>query len=794
MSKREQIRPRVNDVLQSANRGWTVDEVHGAVTDIDGVDASKRLVREVLEGLVDEGEAEKKRVDGEGPGRPPFQYLHTSVVAEEDNILDVLRNSESPPPSETIFDNFEVETDGIRTTGDEQEEIEEDEAEAAGFGDDAFTDIAESHLDESTYIDQIKSVAPPLTDENPVNLAAEMAVWCMQWIDEVGREAHAEYTTGNLDRYWRLRRRLEGLLGLADWYFVRLYRLDLLTVRNESFDNGTRGFHRLPAPEDYYQVDEDDPDEEFPTLPFVVDDEQDEEIVEQQRAALREHLDERIHGDTVLDAFEINSVDDAAATDGSVADVRLPNRRNALARETTVQLFSGAAALDRGDRHYTDYDFTPERFRDFRERGAFKEGLMMSPRVFPELSRGQLNKARQAAMDLRQSNENERTARNLADWEPVGESSGADPESGPDVLFADGRVFPLVHQYPDYNNPRIYGELVRNEVKRFVETVQMFDDHYTSVDTDFVGVVKMSMLSFLAPMVFWYLDVERNDEVPTTPADATDDLDVETAIPRDVVSPRLMDAVVANLLFLGLVEDPDEHDVPIDEDHSFVTFRVPRHFWEASVEGRDIPPIHPATDEWIDTRSQGEWLEYIGLRAVESELHGADAVGVDSQAIHEYATGSQHDLADPNDRLAVLEDVFNEDPWKWFAAACAQSSVVMTYGAPQAVYINVADLEGLDEPLLMLPRFETAVSRWTSGDGEAALKRGLSWFAENPDLDQQHPFVELGGASQDHDEGLPILVPGVVTDSDDAARMVQRLMGPKAEQKLGEILDELSDD
>jgi len=790
MSKRETLRPLVTEVLQSANRGWTVEEVHDTVTDADGVDASTRLTREVLEELVEDDEVEKKRADGEGPGRPPFQYIHASVVAEEDNILDLLRESGSPPPAETIFSDLNAKADSIRTTGDEQEEIERDEAESAGVQDDAFTEIAERHLDESTYIEQIKSVAPALAGEDPVDLAVEMAEWCMQWIDEVGRETFEEYDVGNLDRYWRLRRRLEGLLGIADWYFVRLFRLDLLTRRNGAFD-GTRGFHRLPGSEDYYHTSDSVQEHEFPVLPLVVGDEQDEETVARQREAIRDHLDSRIYGDTVLGTLEIESVEDAAGTDGSVADVRLPNRRDALARETTLQLFSGAAALDRGDRHYTDYDYTPERFRDYRERGAFKKGLMMSPRVFLELSRGELNKARQAAMDLRQSNENERAARNLADWEPVGESSGPDPESGPDVIFADGRVFPLVHQYPDYNNIRIYGELVRNEVKRFVETVQMFDEHYTSVDTDLVGVVKMSMVSFLAPMVFWYLDVKEADDVPTVPSQADDDWEVEKVVPRDVVSPRLIDAVVANLLFLGLVEERNEHDVPIDEDHAFTTFRVPRHFWEASVEAKDIPPIHPVTEEWIDVDSQEAWLEYIGLEAVGAELRRGDSVGVNSQVVHEYQTSGGADLADAEERLGVLDEVFNDEPWRWFAAACAQASVVMTYGAPQSVYINVAELEGLDEPLFMLPRLETAISRRGPADGESALRQGLSWFAENPDLDYQHPFEEYGGASRDDEEGLPILVPDVVTDSDEAARMVQRMMGPRAEQKLGEIIDAL---
>jgi len=793
MSTNDDLRPRVVDVLQSARRGWTVDEVHDTVTQIEDVDVTKRHVRNVLEELVEDGQADKMPGERDGRGRPPNRYVHTSLMAEEETVLDLLKESESPPPAENIFDELGVETESVRTISDEMEDVEEDEAEAAGIEGDAFGDIAERHLDESEYIENVKSVAPALSDEDPVTLAVEMAKWCMQWVDEIGRETFEAYDTGDLDRYWRLRRRLEGLLGLADWYFVRLFRVDLLTARHEAFDD-SRGFHRLPDAGDYYQPGDERQSDEFPTLPLVVDGEQDEETVARQRAAVREHLTERIQGDAVLGAFEVEDLDDAAGTDGSVADVRLPNRRNALARETTLQLFSGAAALNRGEHQYTDYDFTPERFRDYRERDAFKEGLMLSPRVFPELSRGELNKARQAAMDLRQSVENERTARNDADWEPIGESSGPDPESGPDVLFADGRVFPLVHQYPDYNNVRIYGDLVRNEVKRFVETLQMFDEHYTLVDTDLVGVVKLSMVSFLAPMVFWYLNVERDDEVPKTPDAAADDWDVDTVVPHDVVSPRLMDSVVANLLFLGLVEAPDEHDVPIDPEHTFTTFRVPRHFWEASVENKDIPPTHPVDGEWIDTTSEDEWLEYLGLEAVASELRGGDAVGVDSQAVHDIQTAGVRDLQDPNDRLDALDEVFDEDPWKPFAAACAQASVVMTYGAPQSVYINVVDLEGVDEPLFMLPRLETAVSRRSGADGDDALRRGLSWFAEDPALDHQHPFQEFGGGASDHDEGHPVLVPDIVTESDDAARMVQRMMGPKAKQKLREILDELSGD
>lgn len=790
------LRELAREVLEARRRAWTVSELHDELTEAKDVDIVERTVENVLKDLMNAGEVERQRFPTDGRGQNPYRYYHVRFAAEDEILNDLVTKSvdQSPPGTGSILEDLGVETKNVSTTGEQRESrtgsadtTDEEDAEGG-----ALYDIAEEHLDESATIQEVKQVAPALTEADPVDLLLDLCEWCMRWIDELGRRMYHAYDDGRLERHWELERRVEGLLEMARWYFVRVLALDSAIDADPRFDE-ERWFQHLPSVERFYRgVDE---ESDLPELPLVPHEDA-EPGVEAERAAVRDHLKNRVHGDAVLTAWDIDDVEDAAGTDGSVADINVPNRRQPLGRETNLQLFTGAAALKRSESRYTDYDFEPERLREFRDREAFEEGLLMSPRVLPELGPQQFNKSRQAAMFLRQANENERAARDIADWHPVGESKDRDsPESGPEVIYADGRVFPLVHRFQDYKDTRIYGDLVRNEVKKFAGAMRWFDDQEHLVDTELVGVVKGTMLTFLAPLVFWYLRVYQTD-TPQDPTEFTSDeaLMLDQVIPHDVYNPRMLDTVISNVLFMGLVENADDHDLKIDEDRLFCTFRIERRFWEASVPESDRPPENPVTETVIDVQSPDDWTQLIGHRAVGIELDGGNATGVNAQRLRELERNPDVDFEDPEEVDALLDEVFDPDPWRPFTAMCADAATSMIYGAPHSLYIQTNRHNAIEDPGLMLPRFEAAVLPAGRADGESALQKGLSWFAEHPKLDYQHPFAQFSSQVDPDDEGLPVVIPKVVHQSDRAARMARNEMGPKVRLELREIIENLHDD
>jgi len=796
MTNGNQHRELARDILEARRRAWTVAELHDELMEAKGVDVVERTVENVLKDLMDAGEVERQRFPTEGRGQNPYRYYHVRFATEDEILNELVTESvdQNPPETGSILEDLGVDTKNVSTTG-EQRESREGNAETTAEEETqsgALYDIAEEHLEESATLQEVKEVAPALTEEDPVGLLIDLCEWSMRWINELGRRMYHAYDEGRLEHHWKLERRVEGLLEMARWYFVRVLALDTAIDADPRF-NEERWFQHLPSVERFYRGVDDESD--LPQLPLVPHEDANPGV-DAEREAIREHLESRIHSDAVLSAWDIGDVEEAAGTDGSVADIDIPNRRQPLGRETNLQLFTGAAALERSNSRYTDYDFEPERLREYRDREAFEEGYLMSPRVLPELGPQQFNKSRQAAMFLRQANENEHVARDTADWHPVGEAKDRDsPETGPDVIFADGRIFPLVHRFQDYKDTRIYGDLIRNEVKKFAESMRWFGAQEHLVDSDLVGVVKGTMLTVVAPLVFWYLRVEQAD-IPQDPADVASDeeLELDQVIPHDVYNPRMLDTVISNVLFMGLVENADDHDLDITEDRLFCTFRIERRFWEVSVPNADRPPEDPVNDTVIDVHSPDDWTRLIGHRAVGIELDGGNAAGVNAQRLRELEREPDIDLEDPEEVEAILDEVFDPDPWRPFTAMCAEAATSMVYGAPHSLYIQTNQREAIEDPRLMLPRFEAAVLPAGEADGETALRKGLSWFAEHPKLDYQHPFAQFSSHLDPDDEGLPIVIPEVVHHSDRAARMARNEMGPKVRLELREIIENLRSD
>jgi len=709
--KRDELKDRILSLMSNAEGGLKSSQIKEWLEESENVKPSQRTVQMALRELAEEGELRRERVSDGSRGAPPYYYFcRGHPVGEGESDIGGSESDEVFGEEDELFAEVETVRGELRPP-DEDENRQ-----------DLLVDIAQSHLQDSDYVRDIKEAAPDLAAEDPHDLLVEFLDWTVKTINAHGLELYRYHRNGHLRQFSSEKDDLEGFVRWAKRYFQGILRLD--AMRSE--EGETVEVLHIPSVSEFYGDG--------------VEDEEDVPVATYDDDAVRKRLDQRVFGDRVISAWDIDeSVGDTAGTDASIADISIRNRQP-LTTQTAFKLFTGAAALKREGAHYTDFDFDPEGLRRYRHREAFKEGLLVSGRVYPELSEGQAEHAQYAAMDLRQYNENMRVVQDKANWQPVGDVDGqAGDLSGPDVLFGDGRVFPLVHQISDFETVNIYGDLVRNEIKHFAEMMSLVDDNYHLVDSAFGGVVKHPGISWVTPLVFWYIDVKNGDHAPEDP------------VPQDVYQPRLSDSMVPHLLFVGLAENGEE----LDEGQMFVTFRVLRRFHDMSLEDRDTPPTYTddqGEEQLIDVDSVDAWMDFF-----------------------------EHKVEDKADRGY---ETLDPDQYKPFALMCANAGAVMCYSAPQGLYAG--ELEP-SEVRLLLPRFEVATSPPRAAPDE--LQRVLSSFARNPKLDADHASVDFSSISD-----LPVLVPSVIIESDKAAKFARNSMGTGIRDELRQVIEDLRDE
>src|SRR5437879_959792 len=89
------------------------------------------------------------------------------------------------------------------------------------------------------------------------------------------------------------------------------------------------------------------------------------------------------------------------------------------------------------------------------------------------------------------------------------------------IVFRDGRIYPLEHQFSDYHQGRIHGEMVRNSLKEFSNLLK--DIEYSDKAL-YCGVVKRASVEVIAPLIFWYLKYGSSLRGEAIWADMDDDL------------------------------------------------------------------------------------------------------------------------------------------------------------------------------------------------------------------------------------------------------------------------------
>jgi len=703
----EEIQSLIKQTLRDLDGAVPVEELQQELKQGHDVDRGKRALQTRLREMAEKGEIERARIKTSGPGRPPYYYF-LPTDSDGESISNVPGEI---PEFTALSDEEEIVPMELSSRGEvslQDSGMEADE----GLPDGVYWDIVEKQLDSSKLVERIKNAAPEIAELHPIDALLDMVQWTVDQLNALGERMADLHQKGASGQVRTIRDRYENLSGWARRYFHEFWQLTRYSSHGQ----------------DILHV----PDKEV----FLDPSGSEAERAELNRELAREHLESRVFGDRIVQRITIDEdITDVVGTDSSVARVSLQNESR-LTPETVFELYAGAAALDHDERRFTDFDFSPTNLRDYRQREAFRKGLLLSENALPQLKESQVKKARFAALDLRQYREVTRVVKNDVSWRPHGDvDETLGDYAGPDLMFMDGRLTPIVHLMSEFHSDDLYGELVRNEMQHFARVTELAHEDNWETDTIFAGVVKEPGISWFAPLVFWYLETQYEGEDIGQDADG--------AI-RNVWQPPLSDVVLPHLLFRGLAKS---NGVP-DETESFSTFRVLRRFYDNSIPPRDIPPRDP-DGNLIDTESIEGWMSY--LERVQDRRRQIDKEAIDLDTYRRFG----------------------------FATACADMGSLMCYAGPPNLYT------AHQRNPIRLPRVEVLVN--PPGDAEEKMQEAISAFAMKHYSDDDHSID-----GYDRLEEVPVVVPRVIVESDKIAKYARDRISEDVTHSIHETVQDLN--
>ncbi|UVE50773.1 hypothetical protein KU306_02460 [Haloferax larsenii] len=706
----QSIRTLIKEVLSKVDGGVTVEELQSLLKDEYGVDRGERSLQSLLKRMVEAEDLERGRVSTDGPGRPPYYYFVPSKTDDE----KTLRLGTDIPDYTALNDQEDLVPMDLRSRGDIS--LQEDELKSiSDLPDGVYWDIVETQLDNSKLVQRIKEAAPEIADLDPLETILDMVEWTVDQINVLGEKLWESHQAGATGQLRATRDLYDDLAGWAKRYFHEFWQLT-------RFDTQGPDILRIPDRDRFINaVDRD----ELNSVKAKFD---------RKKAASR--LKNRLFGDRLIWKTEIDeNIVDVVGTDSSVARVSLPNRSR-LTPDTVFELYAGAAALNHDERRFTDFDFDPKNLKEYRQREAFKKGLLMSQDAIPQLAESQVKKARFAALDLRQYLEVTRVINDMVNWRPHGDvNDKLGDYTGPDVMYMDGRLTPIVHLMSEFTSDDLYGELVRRQMRQFARVANLAHDDNWETNTTFAGVVKEPGISWFSPIIFWFLETQCDDDVER-------DL---TGTIRNVCQPPLSDVVLPHILFRGLSE---ENGVP-NRDEVYTTFRVLRRFFDNSVPKRDLPPVG-IDGELINVDSIDGWMSY--FEEVQRRKKEFNRETIDLEKYRKFG----------------------------FASACANVGSLMCYAGPPNLYTSH------QRTPIRLPRIEVLVN--PAGDSEDKMRKAVSAFASKNYSDDEHAIEGYDRLSE-----VPVVVPRVIVESDKIAKYARDRISDDVTHNIYKAVQELSE-
>ncbi len=698
------ITKTVMKLLESEENGLELNEIISRLK-LEQV-VSSRTVRNTLNDLVNDESLARRKLPSGGRGKPPYVYILSSFLQEQ------LRS----------FGDAKLE---IITRSDvELEELDKSERDRRVQGLTALETIARGHMEEDSFAKAIIEIAPEIASKGPAQLLSEMAKWVVDDINQLASELmRLRQKSTDAAQIDNLAGRINIRLQMARHYFHDLWSLDT------PGKNGKR----------------------IMSLPQSAD-----EVLRYARTAsinsddAMQVLSRRVAGDAVIYHWEPDGhvPTSAVGTDASVADIHLHHSAGRFMRPDPVAVMTAAAAqITRQNGsiigEYQDFDVFPDDLKEYEEHAAATNGLIISPTMRAILPEHDFKHSRMAAMELRQYDEDLRVVLGQARWRPIGELQNLNVSPhGSSLVIRDGRVFPLVHRLRDYEYSGLYGQIVRNQIKRFATVI-----HHTMSgpegDIVYGAAVKDPQQSWLAPLVFWFAYISQDEKDQTIQTD-------------DVYKYPFTDTVVSHLLFLGLSNG--FNDFPAG--HLLVTFRAKRRFSDIAIGTDEMPRIQIENGfRPVDIDCEKDWKVFISQRIEDAKKRG---------------------------RKHILPDLRE---YNHFIYLCSNVGVSMFYAAPVTAYELLVRERDQGAGHFLLSRLEVSIKV----DDEEHEARGLSgmlgWLASDGwEFDNNHTPTGFGSPDT---IGIPILVPNVVVRAHETVAFAREKVGEEVEDALRQLITEL---
>lgn len=712
-----------NDILQILEKepGLEFGDIFKYLDAGNGI-LSERGVRNLVNKLERSGVIVKRKKWGKKQGAPPFGYYHPNSLPKQLNFLE-----EMPGVIETkITSKSEIERKSIDPS--ELKRLQESSS--------VLERIATRHLEADKYAKAIIDIAPQLANENPVDLLIQMLNWEIDNLNSLGEQVVSLMQRGRIEAADSVAAILNPRLKMAQRYFQRYWRLDSIIGNDES-----TGILDIPSFARDYRAGKK------------------AKLLDENKA--RKRLQERIIGEKVLEYRSVtpNLHRSAAGTDASVADITLEHSQGSFVPPDPVIVMTAAATLkvradknDAGSFDYQDFDIFPEELQGYADYKAAIEGLVISPTLKPMLGEEDAKHARSAAMDLRQYIEDLRIVNKDAQWRPFGKSPELGLTHRTKLIIRDGRIFPTVHRLSDYEDVNLYGQIVRSEIGRFK---LVFHNTVMDATSGFVyaSAVKDPELSWLSPLIFWY--IHKNGIKAENGALVVEEDDVYTY--------PFADTVVSHLLFLGLAMTLNADD--LNSQKHFTTFHSIRRFSDIALEDKNViedytSSLGPTYRRVVDSNPE-DWSEVI------------------RQSItHKRRTGSNN---------------LDFDDYGEFIYLCYNAGVSSCYAAPTFSYKALVSDKG-EGAHFLIPRLEIAVN--VNDPNHEQEKRAfeglLSWLAEDGgwDLDRYHTQSRFENDQQSN-RSLPILVPDVIITAHETVTFARSEIGIEVQDALRELIENL---
>jgi hypothetical protein len=717
------LKQSILTILAEEPRGLEVNDIVGRVGGGNGL-LSVRGIRNLVVKMEKEGQIVKRKRWSKRPGAPAQAYFHPDHLPRQLDFLEEILGVKSQ-----VTPKSEIEKENI----DDQDELKRLEGADRIIktmngpqGTSVLEKIAVDHLEQNTYAAAIITIAEKLAEENPVDLLVRMADWTVKDLNGLADEI-AAMSRSEKDFDTRVGE-LELRITRTKHYFYRFWRLD----RPPDEKAGER-ILELPSRARHF-------------------------LHEGQRARLdadaaRQHLQKRLHGDKLIERRLVPTGmhRSAAGTDASVADLYLEHAQGSFIPPDPVVVTTAGAALKNNAGHeYQDFDIFPDQLRAYADHMAAVEGLVISPALRQLLPEEDFKHTRMAAMELRQYTEDLQIAQSAAKWRPFGGAPLLGIIPRPKIIFRDGRVFPLVHRLRDFEDDGLYGQIVRRQIEKFK---QVFHNTVLSEDIEIIyaSAVKSPEMSWLAPLVFWYLHTERVTVKGKVVVEEKD----------RVYRPPFADTAVSHLLFLGLAN----HLTNFAKDAMFVSCRALRRFSDIAIDEEETLQEYDQDGllcgtRWVDANEMNDWEAFVRQK-----------------------------MRQKQERSRYAGDSLHLDEYRPFLYLCTKAGVSMCYAASTSVYQPLV-LQSGEGGHFLIPRLEVAINVADPKQEEHALEGMLSWLATDGwDLDGLHTQSSFDTGNRE--EQLPILVPDVTLLAHQTVTFARDQLGEEVQDEIRRLIVEL---